>query len=77
MNKFFIKKIFYEKEERTKTIWALVLFGIGILILYFNPLSVEGAFGWVGVLLLFISGYLIGSIPETPLHPKDPFNFDK
>jgi hypothetical protein len=74
--KFLNKIMLYEKEERTKTIWAVVLLAAGILILYFNPLSIEEGWGFAGVLLLFISGYLIGSMPNSPQHPKDHFNFD-
>lgn len=74
--KFLNKLMLYEKEERTKTIWAVVLLVAGILILYFNPLSIEEGWGWVGILSLLISGGLMGSIVKTPQHPKDPFNFD-
>ena len=74
MNKFFIKKMLWEKEERTKTMWSIALFIIGTLILYFNPLSAKEIWGSAGVLSLFISGHLIGSIPNQP---KDPFNSDK
>ncbi len=64
----------YEKEEKRKTIWALILLFLGILILYFNPISKQ-RWGWIGVLLLVIAGGLLGSILNPPTHPDDPFNF--
>ncbi len=72
--RFLQKLMLYEKEEKRKLIWALILLFLGILILYFNPISEEG-WGWIGGLLLVIAGGLLGSIPNPPVHPDDPFNF--
>lgn len=74
--KFLNKLMLYEKEERTKTIWAVVLLVAGILILYFNPLSIEEGWGWTGILSLLISGGLMGGMSKPPQHHKEPFNFD-
>lgn len=77
MSKFLNKILLYEKEERTKTVWAIILLAIGMGVLYFNPLSFKEGWGWTGILALFISGYLIGSIPNPPQHPKGHWNLDK